>query len=242
MAALLPFIQDLLPMILPSEVHITRGKDLASGIPPPPTGHRAKNVSNRQDKSHNTSQAAAASTAKGTRVAKGAVENGPIELTGVSESEGASSTEGDAPAEHENDSSDGESANKSPPQRSGGRGGVVVRNAIVNKTDKMCASVMFAGPHSDSAVHHNSEHDTIIYAASGRGILATSPPENYSDDEEQPPRQQELEPGDFAFIPAWTEHQLINKTNEQVVWVVIQGGSAPIVVPLTGWGGAEAEA
>lgn len=231
-------------MILPSEVHITRGRDLASGIPPPSTGHRAKAGPNRKDKSHTTSQAAA-STAKETRVVKGAVENGPIELTGVSMSEEDSSAEEDAPGEQDHDSSDGASGNRtSPPpqQRPKARGGVVVRNAIVDKTDKMCASVMFAGPHSDSAVHHNSEHDTIIYAASGKGILATSPPENYSDDEEQPPRQQELEPGDFAFIPAWTEHQLINKTDEQVVWVVIQGGSAPIVVPLTGWGGAEAAA
>ncbi|TLD15795.1 uncharacterized protein PgNI_01417 [Pyricularia grisea] len=241
MAALLPFIQDLLPMILPSEVHIARGKDLASGIQPPPTDHRAKDTSSRQEKSQDASQTA--QTTKETRVAKGAVENGPIELIGISDSEEASSTGEDAPAEQGNDSSDGASRKKtSPPQRPGERGGVVVRNAIVNKTDKMCASVMFAGPQSDSAVHHNSEHDTIIYAASGRGILATSPPENYSDDEEQPPMQRELEPGDFAFIPAWTEHQLINKTDEQVVWVVIQGGPTPIVVPLTGWGGAEAEA
>ncbi|TLS30124.1 hypothetical protein PpBr36_03277 [Pyricularia pennisetigena] len=238
MAALLPFIQDLLPMILPSEVHITRGRDLASGIPPP-ASHRAKAAApSKKDKSPDASQTAP--TTKETRLAKGVVENGPIELTGVSESDEASSAGENA--QPDNDSPDGASRNKSPPPRPRGRGGVVVRNAIVNKTDKMCASVMFAGPHSDSAVHHNSEHDTIIYAASGRGLLATSPPENYSDDEEQPPRQQELEPGDFAFVPAWTEHQLINKTDEQVVWIVIQGGPAPIVVPLTGWGGAEAEA
>lgn len=131
-------------MILPSEVHITRGRDLASGIPPPSTGHRAKAGPNRKDKSHTTSQAAA-STAKETRVVKGAVENGPIELTGVSMSEEDSSAEEDAPAEQDHDSSDGASGNRtSPPpqQRPKARGGVVVRNAIVDKTDKMCASGM----------------------------------------------------------------------------------------------------
>ena len=53
-------------------------------------------------------------------------------------------------------------------------------------------------------------------------------------------RRHALRPGDFAFVPAWTEHQVRNEEgDEDVVWVVIQGGSRPVGATLTGWGGDE---
>lgn len=238
MAALLPFIQDLLPMILPSQVHITRGRDLFPELAPPSKSSQPKDAAAAFVTEENARATSRAATRQ-TPARAVTVENGPIELTEVDESAGEDALSGGDEKVVPDDTGPRERDTPRPTGRGGG--GVVVRDAIVNKTDRMCASVMFAAPHSSSPVHHNSEHDTIIYAASGRGILATSPPDNYSDDEEQPPKQQELEPGDFAFIPAWTEHQLINETGESVVWVVIQGGSAPIVVPLTDWGGSEQE-
>jgi hypothetical protein len=42
--------------------------------------------------------------------------------------------------------------------------------------------------------------DTIVYAAGGYGAVV-------SDDGKT---RQELSPGDFALIPAWTEHQEVN--------------------------------
>jgi uncharacterized RmlC-like cupin family protein len=79
--------------------------------------------------------------------------------------------------------------------------------------------------------------DTIIYAASGRGVLVTNP----GNEEEPKLKRQELGPGDFAFIPPWTEHQEINETDEDVVWILIRSGPEPLVVYLTDWGGDEAK-
>lgn len=51
------------------------------------------------------------------------------------------------------------------------------------------------------------------------------------------PKNHELSPGDFAFVPAWTEHQIKNETDEDVVFLVIQSGPTPIRADLTDWGG-----
>ncbi|KAK8061865.1 RmlC-like cupin [Apiospora phragmitis] len=53
--------------------------------------------------------------------------------------------------------------------------GMVRQGAIVGKSDKMCATVLTAKARCASAVHHHGEQDTIIYAASGTGILMTNP-------------------------------------------------------------------
>ncbi|KAH9892201.1 RmlC-like cupin domain-containing protein [Xylariomycetidae sp. FL2044] len=119
-------------------------------------------------------------------------------------------------------------------QRAGKDDSMFRQGAVIGKSDKMCATVLIAKPHCSSAVHH---HDTIVYAASGRGILVT----NTGDDEEELKRH-ELAAGDFAFIPPWTEHQEINETDEDVVWILIRSGPEPLVVYLTGWGGNEAKA
>ena len=59
---------------------------------------------------------------------------------------------------------------------------------------------------------------------------------------DEEPKRHELSPGDFAFIPPWTEHQEVNQTDENVVWILIRSGPEPVVVYLTGWGGDEAKA
>lgn len=56
--------------------------------------------------------------------------------------------------------------------------------------------------------------------------------------EEDQPRRLELGPGDCAFIPAWTEHQIVNEGAESdVSWVLFRGGGELIQVDLDGWGG-----
>lgn len=56
--------------------------------------------------------------------------------------------------------------------------------------------------------------------------------------EEERPRRLELGAGDFAFIPAWTEHQIVNEDSKSdVSWVLFHGGSEPLQVDLDGWGG-----
>jgi uncharacterized RmlC-like cupin family protein len=56
----------------------------------------------------------------------------------------------------------------------------------------MYVAVMTAEPHSASAVHHHGDQDTIVYALRGHGSLIF----------EEGKERRDLEPGDFAFIPA----------------------------------------
>ncbi|KAL2186434.1 hypothetical protein L209DRAFT_710639 [Thermothelomyces heterothallicus CBS 203.75] len=139
MTSLLPLIQDILPMILPASVTVTKAADILPG---------------------ETGSSETAAATPGVRV--------------------------------------------------------ISRNAVVGKTDKMCTS------------------KTIIYAVSGKGAILSQPT---GDDEE--PERHDLDPGDFAFIPAWTEHQAVNDSEVDWHLVIIRSGSHPVEVNLTGWGGAE---
>jgi hypothetical protein len=100
----------------------------------------------------------------------------------------------------------------------------------------------FPRPHSHSALPLSSA-DTIIYAASGHGSIITNPsllaassssPDPLSDFSHL--TRYDLAPGDFAIIPAWTEHQEVNDSDEDVVWVITCSGGSPVVVNLEGWG------
>lgn len=51
-------------------------------------------------------------------------------------------------------------------------------------------------------------------------------------------KNHDISPGDFAFVPAWTEHQINNETDQDVVWLSIQSGSHPIGADLTDWSGS----
>lgn len=72
--------------------------------------------------------------------------------------------------------------------------------------------------------------DAIFYAVSGEGTLIVN--------ESSELKNHGLSPGDFAFVPAWTEHQINNDTEQDVVWLAIQSGSHPIGADLTGWSGS----
>ncbi|KOS23326.1 hypothetical protein ESCO_006614 [Escovopsis weberi] len=123
-----------------------------------------------------------------------------------------------------------------PKARGGGGGGSVEHHAVVGRCDKMCASVLTTRPHSASPIRHNSEHDAIIYAVSGTCTLIVK--EGFRGDL----RRHRLGPGDFAFVPAWTEHQASNESDEEVVWLITQSGPRPVGAVLTDWGGDEVRA
>ncbi|KAK4237540.1 hypothetical protein C8A03DRAFT_15930 [Achaetomium macrosporum] len=161
MASLLPLIQDILPMILPASVAVTKAADILPAQTQP--------------------------------------------------TEPESEREGEA---------------------SGVR--VISRNAVVHKTDKMCASVLIVKPKSSSSVRHHGEQEAIVYTVSGNGVLLSQPE---GDDEE--PKRHELGSGDFAFIPAWTEHQVVNESGVDFHLVVIRSGGQPVEVNLTDWGGPQ---
>jgi uncharacterized RmlC-like cupin family protein len=67
--------------------------------------------------------------------------------------------------------------------------------------------------------------DTIVYAAKGHGTIVS----------EGGKKRQDLEPGDFALIPAFVEHQEVNDSDADIVWVITRGGRNPIVQNLEGW-------
>ncbi|KAK4149943.1 hypothetical protein C8A00DRAFT_18449 [Chaetomidium leptoderma] len=160
MASFLPFIQDILPMILPASVSVTKAADI---LPPEPQP------------------------------------------------------------------SDGEPEAETPGVR------VISRHALVDKTDSMCATVLIVKPKSSSTIRHHGEQETVIYAVSGAGRLLSQPKGN-----EEEPERHELGPGDFAFVPAWTEHQFVNESDDvDLHLVIIRSGGQPVEVNLTDWGGPE---
>jgi quercetin dioxygenase-like cupin family protein len=50
--------------------------------------------------------------------------------------------------------------------------------------------------------------------------------------------KQELHPGDFAFIPAYTEHKEVNDGDEEAFLVIVRSGKSPITQNLSGWSSA----
>lgn len=118
---------------------------------------------------------------------------------------------------------------------------VICRNAVVNQTDRMCASVLIVKPKASSTIRHNGEQEAIIYTVSGTGALLSAPKDEDEDEDEKPERHP-IAKGDFAFIPAWTEHQVVNESDDEDLHLVItRTGPQPVEVGLVDWGGDEAK-
>jgi len=110
---------------------------------------------------------------------------------------------------------------------SGGQtAGMARSSAITDLSNQLCGSVMIAAPHSASGIHHHGPQDTIIYAVRGRGSIISNGGKT----------RQDLQPGDWAFIPGGCEHQEVNEGDEEVVWAITRGGKEPVVENLEGWG------
>lgn len=98
---------------------------------------------------------------------------------------------------------------------SGGQtSGMLRQNALVNVCDGICASRMIAKAHTASDIHHHADEDTVVFAFSGRGTIVSDGGK----------KKQVLEPGDYALIPAWAEHQEVNESDEDVVWCIVRNG------------------
>ena len=104
--------------------------------------------------------------------------------------------------------------------------GMIRQNTLVDVAEKICASRMIAKPHTESAVHHHDDEDTVVFAFSGQGTIVS----------EGGKKKQVLNPGDYALIPAFAEHQEVNESDGDVVWCIVRNGKAPKVVNLEGWG------
>ena len=100
-------------------------------------------------------------------------------------------------------------------------------------SEQLWAGILLAEPNTASPVHHHGHVETVVYVLAGCSRLRWGNRLEHED---------ELEPGDFAFIPPYMPHQEINPSPDQpALWVVVRSAPEAAVVELTlGADGAEA--
>lgn len=86
------------------------------------------------------------------------------------------------------------------------------------------AGVTVVAPQVVSGVHHHGASETIIYVVSGRGKIRWGTQMEF---------EQEVEPGDFIYVPPFAPHQEINASPDTPSqWVIVRNTQEPIVVNL----------
>jgi uncharacterized RmlC-like cupin family protein len=91
-------------------------------------------------------------------------------------------------------------------------------------SEGLWGGVTVVEPNIVSAIHHHGELETIIYVVSGQGRL------RWGDNMEF---EQDVEPGDFIFVPPFVPHQEINPSPDMPSrWMIVRNSQEPIVVNL----------
>ncbi len=85
------------------------------------------------------------------------------------------------------------------------------------------AGVTVVQPHVASGKHHHGELETVIYVVSGHGRI------RWGDNLEF---QEDVEPGDFIYVPPFVPHQEVNPSDEPSQWVIVRNSQEPIVVNM----------
>jgi uncharacterized RmlC-like cupin family protein len=85
------------------------------------------------------------------------------------------------------------------------------------------AGVTVVAPHVASGKHHHGELETVIYVVSGHGQIRWGDRLEFAED---------VEPGDFIYVPPFVPHQEINPSDEPSQWVIVRNSQEPIVVNL----------
>ncbi|EPE08538.1 cupin domain-containing protein [Ophiostoma piceae UAMH 11346] len=286
MASLLPILQEILPMLMPGSVHITKAEELRR---PPGLPHHSEDEADPSDQGEQEDDGFESDNDNGNDRDLISDANGDISsATAWRSSTFPRHVQRPSERSHLSPSSElfqqhrpqtsqasqvSQISQTSPrsqqprPQQSQQQrprtgkprirvaNGVSLRDAIVHKSGSLCASVLTVKPQCETVVFHNGEQEAIVYAVSGTAELATLPEDFDEYDENESlrtgseagsirsrpePAKHTIGAGDFAFIPAWTEHQVRNIEDEggaNVVWVVVRNAGEPTVVPLEGWGG-----
>lgn len=86
------------------------------------------------------------------------------------------------------------------------------------------AGVTVVEPHVASGKHHHGELETVIYVVSGCGKIRW-----WAEGHEH---EEEVEPGDFIYVPPFVPHQEINPSDTLSQWVIVRNSQLPIVVNL----------
>lgn len=86
------------------------------------------------------------------------------------------------------------------------------------------AGVTVVAPQVASGVHHHGDTETVIYVVSGRGLMRWG---------EHMEFEQEVEPGDFIYVPPFVPHQEVNNSPDTPTqWVIVRNSQEPVVVNL----------
>ncbi len=86
------------------------------------------------------------------------------------------------------------------------------------------AGVTVVDPHIASGRHHHGELETVIYVVSGHGRIRW-----WVDNEMH---EEDVEPGDFIYVPPFVPHQEINPADTPSQWVIVRNAQEPVVVNL----------
>lgn len=86
------------------------------------------------------------------------------------------------------------------------------------------AGVTIVAPQTASGIHHHGELETVIYVVSGKGMIRWG---------ERMEFEQEVEAGDFIYVPPFAPHQEINNSPDTPSqWVIVRNSQEPVVVNL----------
>lgn len=86
------------------------------------------------------------------------------------------------------------------------------------------AGITVVAPKTASGVHHHGEVETVIYVVSGRGKMRWGDKLEF---------EQDVEPGDFIYVPPFVPHQEINASPDTPSeWVIVRNSQEPVVINL----------
>ncbi|MEO8971808.1 MAG: cupin domain-containing protein [Ktedonobacteraceae bacterium] len=86
------------------------------------------------------------------------------------------------------------------------------------------AGVTVVAPNTASGRHHHGEIETVIYVVSGHGRIRWGDNMEFEED---------VEPGDFIYVPPFVPHQEINASKDTPSqWVIVRNSQEPVVVNL----------
>ncbi|GAC1373897.1 MAG: hypothetical protein PVS3B1_23080 [Ktedonobacteraceae bacterium] len=85
------------------------------------------------------------------------------------------------------------------------------------------AGVTVVSPQVASGKHHHGELETVIYVVSGHARIRWGENLEFTED---------VEPGDFIYVPPFVPHQEINPGDMPSQWVIVRNSQEPIVVNL----------
>src|SRR5438552_8401304 len=86
------------------------------------------------------------------------------------------------------------------------------------------AGVTVVAPNVVSGIHHHGATETVIYVVSGHAKMRWGDRMQFEED---------VEPGDFIYVPPFAPHQEINPSSDTPSqWVIVRNSQEPIVVNL----------